>query len=70
MTCPDRLTTQAYFDGEVDAVTAAGIERHVAQCADCRALLKDLEQTRTAIRSMAQQGAPPAQGARSICTVT
>jgi anti-sigma factor RsiW len=60
------LTTQAYFDGEVDAIAAAGIERHVAQCAACRALLKDLEQTRTAIRNMPQQGAPRALRARIL----
>jgi anti-sigma factor RsiW len=69
VTCADRLTTQAYFDGEVDAVAAAGIERHVAQCADCRALLKDLEQTRAAIRSMAQPGAPPALRERILHSI-
>ncbi len=69
MTCADRLTTQAYFDGEVDAVGAAGIERHVAQCADCRALLKDLEQTRAAIRNLAQQDAPPALRARILRSI-
>jgi anti-sigma factor RsiW len=69
VTCADRLTTQAYFDGEVDAVAAAGIERHVAQCADCRALLKDLEQTRTAIRNLARQDAPPALRARILRSI-
>jgi anti-sigma factor RsiW len=66
VTCAEGLTTQAYFDGEVDAIAAAGIERHVAQCATCRALLKDLEQTRTAIRNMPQPGAPPALRARIL----
>jgi anti-sigma factor RsiW len=66
VTCAERLTTQAYFEGEVDAVAAAGIERHVAQCATCRALLKDLAQTRTAIRSLPQPGAPPALRARIL----
>jgi anti-sigma factor RsiW len=69
VTCADRLTTQAYFDGEVDAVAAAGIERHVAQCADCRALLNDLEQTRAAIRNLAQRGAPPALRARILRSI-
>src|SRR5260370_29987614 len=69
VTCADHLTTQAYFDGEVDALAAAGIERHIAQCAACRALLKDLEQTRTAIRNMAQQGAPPALRARILRSI-
>ncbi len=66
MACAEGLTTQAYFDGEVDAAAAAGIERHVAQCATCRALLKDLEQTRTAVRKMPQPGAPPALRARIL----
>jgi anti-sigma factor RsiW len=69
VTCADRLTTQAYFDGEVDAVAAAGIERHLAQCPDCRALLKDLEQTRASIRSMTRQGAPPALRARILRSI-
>ena len=69
MTCAEGLTTQAYFDGEVDAVAAAGIERHVAQCASCRALLKDLERTRTAIRNMPQPGAPPALRARILRSI-
>ena len=69
MTCADRLTTQAYFDREVDAVAAAGIERHLAQCPDCRALLKDLEQTRASIRNMTRQGAPPALRARILRSI-
>ena len=69
MTCAEGLTTQAYFDGEVDAVAATGIERHVAQCASCRALLKDLERTRTAIRNMPQPGAPPALRARILRSI-
>ena len=50
MRCAESLRVQAYFDGEVDAVSAADIERHVEHCAECRALLQDLEQMRTAIR--------------------
>jgi anti-sigma factor RsiW len=63
------LTTQAYFDGEVDAVSAAEIERHVAQCADCSALLEELEQTRAAIRNIAYEGAPPALRARILRSI-
>jgi anti-sigma factor RsiW len=69
VTCADRLTTQAYFDGETDAVSAAESERHVAQCADCSALLEELERTRTAIRNMARQGAPPALRARILRSI-
>jgi anti-sigma factor RsiW len=48
--CPESLRVQAYFDGEVDAVTSADIERHMGQCAKCRALHQGLEQLRTALR--------------------
>jgi anti-sigma factor RsiW len=48
--CPESLRVQAYFDAELDAVTAADIERHIEHCADCRALLKDLEQMRAVLR--------------------
>jgi anti-sigma factor RsiW len=41
---------QAYFDAEVDAVSSADIERHIEHCAECRALLQDLEQVRTVLR--------------------
>jgi anti-sigma factor RsiW len=50
MQCPEALRVQAYFDGEVDAVSAADIERHVEGCAECHALLEELERTRTALR--------------------
>jgi anti-sigma factor RsiW len=52
---------QAYFDGEVDALLAADIERHAERCAECRALLQDLERARTLIRRELDYGeAPPA----------
>jgi anti-sigma factor RsiW len=44
------LRLQAYFDAEVDSVTAADVERHMERCAECRALLQDLEQLRAALR--------------------
>jgi anti-sigma factor RsiW len=50
MQCPEALRVQAYFDGEVDAVSAADIEQHVEGCAECRKLLQDLEHTRSALR--------------------
>jgi anti-sigma factor RsiW len=63
--CAESLRVQAYFDGEVDAVSAADIERHTEHCAECRALLQDLEQTRTAIRRDLTPGrAPPELRAR------
>ena len=61
MQCPEALRVQAYFDGEVDAVSAADIERHAEGCAECRALLGDLERMRTALRSeLTHLRAPPA----------
>src|SRR3984893_6018892 len=50
MRCAESLRVQAYFDAEVDAVSAADIERHIEHCAECRALLKDLEQVRSVLR--------------------
>jgi anti-sigma factor RsiW len=50
MRCAESLRVQAYFDAEVDAVSAADIEHHIEHCAECRALLKDLEQVRSVLR--------------------
>ena len=50
MRCAESLRVQAYFDAEVDALSAADIERHLEHCAECRALLRDLEQVRTVLR--------------------
>ena len=61
MQCAEVLRVQAFFDGEVDAVSAADIERHVEHCAECRALLKDLETVRTVLRrDTGYVQAPPA----------
>jgi anti-sigma factor RsiW len=48
--CAESLRVQAYFDAEVDAVSAPGIEGHLEHCAECRALLQDFEQVRTVLR--------------------
>jgi anti-sigma factor RsiW len=48
--CPESLRVQAYFDAQVDAVTAANIEGHLEHCAECRALLQDLEQLSAAMQ--------------------
>ena len=50
MQCAESLRVQAYFDGEVDALSAAEIERHAEHCGECRALLQDLGKVRTALR--------------------
>jgi anti-sigma factor RsiW len=50
MLCAETVRVQAYFDGELDALSAADIERHNEACAGCRSLLKELAQVRTALR--------------------
>jgi anti-sigma factor RsiW len=50
MACADLQRLQAYFDGEVDALTAAAIERHVEGCCECRHQLEGLERTRAGLR--------------------
>jgi anti-sigma factor RsiW len=63
--CAESLRVQAYFDAEVDAVSAADLERHVEHCAECRALLEDLEQVRTVLRrDSACARTPPALRAK------
>ena len=65
MRCAESLRAQAYFDGEVDAVSAAEIERHAEHCAECHALLEDLTQLRAALRRDATyERTPPALRAR------
>jgi mycothiol system anti-sigma-R factor len=48
--CAEALRVQAYFDAELDAVSAAEVEHHLERCAECGALLQDLEQVRGALR--------------------
>jgi anti-sigma factor RsiW len=52
---------QAYFDAEVDAVSAADIEHHLEHCVECRALLRDLEQVRTVLRRDSDYARTPAE---------
>jgi len=61
MQCAESLRVQAYFDGELDALSAANVERHSEICAECRALLQDLDRVRTALRQdFTYKSAPPA----------
>lgn len=61
MQCAESLRVQAYFDGQVDALGAADIERHLEHCAECRALIQDLEQVRSLLRrDPAYARTPPA----------
>ena len=60
MQCAESLRVQAYFDHEVDAVSAAEIERHVEHCSECRELLQDLEKVRNTLRSGTSYATAPA----------
>jgi anti-sigma factor RsiW len=60
MSCNEGLRLQAYFDGELDASAALEVERHLQGCADCAALLADLEATRQLIRRDAPYHRAPA----------
>jgi anti-sigma factor RsiW len=61
MQCAESLRVQAYFDGELDALSAADVERHSETCAACRELLQDLHQVRAALREdLTYASAPPA----------
>src|SRR3984885_8108431 len=53
MSCNEALRVQEYFDGELDAGAAAEVERHLETCAECAALLKDMETTRAGLRESA-----------------
>jgi len=61
MPCAESATRlQAYFDGEVDSMSAAEIERHIAQCVECRAELEALGEMRAALRSdLSYERTPP-----------
>jgi anti-sigma factor RsiW len=62
--CAEALRVQAYFDGEVDAVSATEIERHVEHCPECRLLLQELNVVRMALKNLPYPGTPPALRAR------
>jgi anti-sigma factor RsiW len=65
MQCAESMRVHAYFDGELDALDAADVERHCTTCAECRELLHDLEQVRAALlRDLTCEAAPAALRAR------
>ena len=66
MQCAEALRVQAYFDGEVDAVSALEVERHAECCPECRALLEHLADTRARISSELEFAAAPPQLRASI----
>jgi anti-sigma factor RsiW len=48
--CAETLRVQAAFDGELDAVSAAAVERHAEHCPECRSLLEHLGRARAQLR--------------------
>lgn len=42
MSCPDLQHLSEFADGELDSTQAADVERHVAECANCRQLLEEV----------------------------
>ena len=60
MQCAEHYRVQAYFDGEVDALSASDIERHAERCPDCRTLLEELGRTRARLRRELPFEAAPA----------
>ena len=65
MQCAESMRVQAYFDGEMDAVSASQIERHSEHCAECRDQLQDLERVRAGMRqNLTHPVAPPELRAR------
>ena len=66
MQCAEALRVQAYFDGEVDAVSALEVERHAEHCEECRALLGHLAETRARMRKELEFSAAPPQLRASI----
>jgi anti-sigma factor RsiW len=59
--CAESLRLQAYFDTELDAVSANEIERHLEHCGECRALLDSLQQLRVSLRQDVKIERAPAE---------
>jgi anti-sigma factor RsiW len=67
--CAESLRVQAYFDREVDSVSAVEIERHIEQCAECRASLEDFDRMRAALRRVTFHRASPELRARILSAI-
>ncbi len=65
MVCAEALRVQSYFDGELDASASVDIERHLAACSACAALLQDLQTIRDDVRLQARyhRASPVLKGA-------
>jgi anti-sigma factor (TIGR02949 family) len=61
MPCAESKRVPEYFDGEVDAATAAQIEQHLQTCVECQGELAALEQVRSLLRSPVLRVAVPTE---------
>lgn len=50
MNCAENLAVQAYFDGEIDAASAARVAQHLEGCAGCRQWLAELRDVSARVR--------------------
>ncbi len=58
--CKDMLgALSEYIDGEVDENLCAEIERHLAQCGNCRVMVDTLRQTIVLYRTYGHEDLPP-----------
>jgi anti-sigma factor RsiW len=60
MRCAEHLRLQAFFDGELDAMSVIDVERHVGNCPGCAAQLEEWAQTRTLLRGSSIAETTPA----------
>ena len=60
MTCQEaRQLIEAHADGELDLLRTLELERHLEDCAECRALYEQVEELRSAVRTHAPYFAAP-----------
>src|SRR6516165_3285339 len=69
MSCPERLRTQAFIDGEVAGDEAAAVERHLETCADCEAFVGDAAEVSDAIRTSAIRHTAPLELRRQVAAM-
>jgi len=60
MQCAEALRVQALFDGELEALSAVEVERHLEHCPECRVLTEELARTRALLRAAPPERAAPA----------
>jgi len=59
MACDRTLLSQAYLDGELDPAAALAIEAHLAECAECSALIAANGSLSAALRQVPRRHAAP-----------